>query len=54
MQQRPYWDWGSSRLRPGEHFVPLARLEPTPLLAALDWLDGHPAEAQAMAAAWLG
>ena len=54
MQRRPYWDWGSSRLRQGEHFVPVASLEPAQLLPTLDWLDSHPAEAQAMAAAASG
>ena len=34
--------------------MPVASLEPTQLLPALDWLDSHPAEAQAMAAAASG
>ena len=53
VQQRLLWDWASSRLREGEHYVRVGP-ELEELLPTLDWLDAHPAEAERMAAAASG
>ena len=52
VQERPHWDWASSRLRPWEHYVPVAADLDDPaagLLPALDWLDADPDRAKRMA-----
>ena len=42
VQERPYWDWASSRMQPWVHYVPFAadlEDERSGLLSALAWLE---------------
>ena len=48
VQERPYWDWASSRLVAHEHYVPL-RSDLSDVLAQLDALDADPPRAQRIA-----
>jgi hypothetical protein len=46
VQQRPYWDWASSRLKAGDHFLSVGTELEAEVLRRLDWLEAHPEQAQ--------
>jgi hypothetical protein len=45
---RPLWDWITARLRPWEHYIPVAR-DGSDFSERLAWADEHPEEALAIA-----